>query len=1515
MAGYRPADWHVLDLDKDPTPGDPDRVRSLARQLHDFADDVADALRIVKGMAGDEVALEWAGKSAKVFQDQFSGVPKNLKKLKKSYELCGDALAAYWPKLERAQALADKALAKGREARDDLTSAQSRLASADSWMTRAGKEADKYKDDPTGSKDTEKPDEAKVRAATRDVQHAKSAHAKAQSDVSSAQDALDAAKKMAADARQMRDEAARETKSKIDEASDAGIQNRSWWEEVGDWFEDNWDTIVTVCKVVVAVLGIIAMIIGGPILGAIVLVAALVVLADTLYKYSKGQASLWDVGFAALDCIPGMKGLTTLGGLAKGLKGGLAAVKGMKGGLKGMALAVRGLGKSARGAVAEGAKGAYNRLKSKIKGCGDPVDVATGEMFLAETDVSLPGTLPLEFTRRAASGYRCGWWFGPSWASTLDQRLEIGEEEIIFVTEDGMLLVYRVADSVQTPWLPEAGPRMALVHEGDGTYRVDDPLTGLTRRFARRPDGTAPITGITDRNSNSVSFAYDPFGAPLGIRHSGGYHLAFTTDQGRVTAMSLVGAAEDGSDVVLRRYDYTDGHLTGVVNSSGLALAFGYDERLRITSWTDRNGCRYSYAYDDLDRCVSQGGEAGHVAGTFAYDGTDDEWPDCRVTTYTASGGGISRFVVNDKSQVVAEIDPLGHATRTHYDEHHHLLSRTDAVGNTTRYENNAFGRPTRVVLPDEGVVVIEYDTLQLPVRVVRPDGTVWEHEYDDRGNRVSSTAPDGSRTLFTYDDRGALASVTDPLGATTRVGCNPAGLRTETISALGDRTARTYDPFGRLDSATDPLGNTTRLQWTVEGRLALAVAPDGSQETWTYDGEGNCTSHIGPGAGRTSFEYGPFDLLLAQTGPDGGRYEFAYDASLNVTQVTNPLGLRWSYTYDAAGRLVAETDFDEQRTDYERDEAGRLAARVNPAGQRIAYTYDAMGRLLTKTSGDETTTYAYDAMGRLIHATGPDCDLRLARDLAGRTTGQWVNGRLLESAYDATGRRVRRTTPSGARATYTYDALGRMTCLDTSGHTVEFAHDAAGQEVGRLIDGSLRFTQAWDVNGRPREQLWTVADRQIRNRTYGYGADRHLARIADAVDGLVTMDVDVMGRVQALEDGGQAENYSYDRAGRITFASWPGHPGAEEAQGDRVYSGARLQRAGAVRYVHDAAGRVTERRRTRLSRKPDVWRYTWDAEDRLTSVVTPDGTVWRYLYDPLGRRVAKERQGDDGRTVVERTDFTWDGPTVAEQTTVTPELPHPVTLTWDHAGLRPVAQTERLTDSTTQEEVDRRFFAIVTDLVGTPTELVDPRGTVAWRARRTAWGATAWSRRSQTYTPLRFPGQYQDPETGLHYNYHRHYDPETARYTSSDPLGLAPAPDPYAYVTNPWRQVDPLGLMSCDEETVVLYHGSRNWSGDQFSLGSSHDLQRQYTPDAGVYLTDDFTRAATQYAGPEGVVVRTEVPKSFADSVLREHSGPAGKQPEHFVDTQEGVDILNAGSPRALPQRDAVIQHMMGQF
>jgi RHS repeat-associated protein len=179
-----------------------------------------------------------------------------------------------------------------------------------------------------------------------------------------------------------------------------------------------------------------------------------------------------------------------------------------------------------------------------------------------------------------------------------------------------------------------------------------------------------------------------------------------------------------------------------------------------------------------------------------------------------------------------------------------------------------------------------------------------------------------------------------------------------------------------------------------------------------------------------------------------------------------------------------------------------------------------------------------------------------------------------------------------------------------------------------------------------------------------------------------------------------------------------------------------------------------------------------------------------------LGRRIAKQRLAADGESVLEQVDFTWDGTTLCEQTTTSPSLPNPVTLTRDHQGLHPITQTERITAADApQHEIDSRFFAIVTDLVGTPTELIDEQGEIAWRTRSTLWGTTAWAAGSTAYTPFRFPGQYFDPETGLHYNYFRHYDPEVARYVTSDPLGLSPAPNPAPYVLNPQTLSDHLGL------------------------------------------------------------------------------------------------------------------------
>ncbi|MER6968854.1 putative T7SS-secreted protein, partial [Streptomyces halstedii] len=153
----RPADWHILDLDRDPTPGDPQRVRRLAGSLHDFADDVAHILRDIKGLANEDAVLKWAGKTADSFASEFEDVPGKLKKLKKSYTLAGDALTSYWPDLDDAQEKADKALRDGRKARDELATARQALTGADDWVRTATAKADSYDPDKSRGKDVPPP--------------------------------------------------------------------------------------------------------------------------------------------------------------------------------------------------------------------------------------------------------------------------------------------------------------------------------------------------------------------------------------------------------------------------------------------------------------------------------------------------------------------------------------------------------------------------------------------------------------------------------------------------------------------------------------------------------------------------------------------------------------------------------------------------------------------------------------------------------------------------------------------------------------------------------------------------------------------------------------------------------------------------------------------------------------------------------------------------------------------------------------------------------------------------------------------------------------------------------------------------------------------------------------------------------------------------------------------------------------------------------------------------------------
>ncbi|WP_371774542.1 putative T7SS-secreted protein [Streptomyces sp. NBC_01438] len=1056
----------------------------------------------------------------------------------------------------------------------------------------------------------------------------------------------------------------------------------------------------------------------------------------------------------------------------------------------------------------------------------DPVDLATGRMYLPQTDVTIPGILPLVFTRRTESGLAIGRFLGPSWTSTVDERLQIDAIGVLHVTADGLLIHYP-HPVPGAPTVPESGAsRTLLARDANGDYTLTDPDSGLVLDFdapsGSEPggDGVAWLSEVSERNGHRVTIDRDEDGLPLALAHSAGHQVNLSTTNGLVTALSLAGAGEDGADLPLMSYGYQDGNLTTVTKPSGATTTFVHDDRHRVTAWIDSNNSRYDYAYDDHDRVIAEGGRAGHVHITLTYT-EPDPTTGHRTTTLTTADGHTTHHVFGSGCRPLTVTDPLGRTTRFTYDPRGNLLTRTDPLGRTTAFTYDEDDRLVTVTRPDGTELRVETGPFGLPVERHDADGARWLQEFDERGNRTTCTDPAGHSTRYSYDDSGLLTSVTDALGAITVVRCDEAGRPLEVTDPAGGTTRLERDVLGRLVRITSPVGAVTRLDWHADGKLARRTGPDGATESWTYDGEGNCLTHTDAAGGVSRFEYTHFDLLAARTGPDGARYEFQHDAGLRLIQATDPQGSVWKYEYDRAGRLVSETDFDGRTVTYGLDAAGQLTTRTDHLGGVAAYTYDELGRVIRKEAAGRGIVHAYDRAGRLIQVSSPDSELVRRYDRCGRLRTELVDGRALDHTYDAVGRRVRRTTPTGQVTSYVHDAAGRPTRVASGCHDITFTYDAAGREVERVFKDIFTQTSTWDEVGRLSAQRFTAGSRTLNEYTYAYRADGRLIATSDRTSGTRTFDLDPVGRVTAVHARGWSERYAYDASGNQTSASWPdSHPG-HEATGPRAYTGTTVTRAGDVRFEHDVLGRVTLRQKTRLSRKPDTWRYTWDAEDHLASVVTPDGTRWRYRYDPLGRRTAKQRLGADGETVTEEVRFTWDGLTLCEQTTVSEDLPHPVALTWEHRGLVPFAQTERiLSPDDRQAEIDRRFFAIATDLIGTPTELIDESGDIAWRTRTTLWGTTTWPRSSTGYTPLRFPGQYYDPETGLNYNLFRHYDPETGRYTSQDPLGLSPAPNPVAYVTNPHTICDPVGLAPSD-------YADGPPIGEYTSKGEGQDLKR----------------------------------------------------------------------------------------
>ncbi|MDQ1818149.1 RHS repeat-associated core domain-containing protein, partial [Massilia sp. CCM 9210] len=733
------------------------------------------------------------------------------------------------------------------------------------------------------------------------------------------------------------------------------------------------------------------------------------------------------------------------------------------------------------------------------------------------------------------------------------------------------------------------------------------------------------------------------------------------------------------------------------------------------------------------------------------------------------------------------------------------LASVRNSVGEVTSYlEYSDDGLPTKIRYPSGQVVESEYGPRQRLVSSTIRDASgraeTTRYEYDVAGQLIRMTAPDGSALEYTYDDAHRLTGLRDRAGNSISF----------TLDAMGNAIRQEVkDPSGKLVAqSTRAFDALNRLQ-----REQKSASDPGAR--FEYDAVGNLTASIDQLARVSKGTYDTFNRLIRQTLPAADAagkpalIDYAYTPQDQLASVIDPRRLPTRYVVNGLGQQTDLSSPDTGSTHTQFDGAGNVIATLDGAGRKTAYRYDAAGRV----TGIGTSTFEYGAAGSSAAAR-----ITAMTDETGKTM----------YGYDGMGRLTRKEQTSGPVSrrfvtAYTYgsegSAVGHVTSMTyPSGNRIDVTYDSNGKPSSLSLTrpGAARATILSQITYQPfgavRSWLWgnhsagssNQYERQfdLENRIVSYPLG-HLK----AVGATRTLSYDAAGRIVASTHAGNAtstrldQRYSYDGRDRlIGFTSATASQRFEyDANGNRTkavigansYSNTIDPRSNrltatsgpgpAKRNTYDATGNLIN---------DGTVRYGYGSNARLTSVSGSGSGVVQYRYNGLDQRIIKS--GTAGAS----TYFVYDeaGHMIGEYDTAGTPLQETIYF----EGI-PVAVIKLRTAG-----AGENAYYVYADHLATPRVITRASDNkMVWR-----WdGANPFGEDPPDENPnrlgafaynLRFPGQYYDRETNLHYNYYRDYDPQTGRYVQSDPIGLDGGINTYGYVGgNPLTFIDPFGLDS----------------------------------------------------------------------------------------------------------------------
>ncbi|MDA6607774.1 rhs element protein RhsC, partial [Escherichia coli] len=669
--------------------------------------------------------------------------------------------------------------------------------------------------------------------------------------------------------------------------------------------------------------------------------------------------------------------------------------------------------------------------------------------------------------------------------------------------------------------------------------------------------------------------------------------------------------------------------------------SFTYDDKYRGRMVAHRHTGRpeICYRYDSDGRVTEQLNPAG-LSYTYQYEKdriTITDSLNRREVLHTQGEAGLKRVVKKEHAD--------GSVTQSQFDAVGRLKAQTDAAGRTTEYSPDVVtGLITRITTPDGRASAFYYNHHNQLTSATGPDGLELRREYDESGRLIQETAPDGDITRYRYDNPhsdlpcatedatgsrktmtwsryGQLLTFTDCSGYVTRYDHDRFGQVTAVHREEGLSQYHAYDSRGQLIAVKDTQGHETRYEYNIAGDLTAVIAPDGSRNGTQYDAWGKAVRTTQGGLTRS----------------------MEYDAAGRVIRLTSENGSHTTFRYDVLDRLIQETGFDGRTQRYHHDLTGKLI-RSEDEGLVTHWHYDEADRLTHRTvKGETAERWRYDERGWLTDIShiseGHRVAVHYRYDEKGRLTGerQTVHHPQTEAllwqhetrhAYNAQGlanRCIPDSLPAVEWLTYGSGYLAGMKLGDTP--LVDFTRDRLHRETLRSF-GRYELTTAYTPAGQLQRQHLNSLQ---YDRDYTWNDNGELIRISSPR---------------------QTRSYSYSTTGRLTGVHTTAAnldiriPYATDPAGNRLpdpelhpdstlsmWPDNRIARDAHYLYRYDRHGRLTEKTdlipegviRTDDER---THRYHYDSQHRLvhyTRTQYEEPLVEsRYLYDPLGRRVAK---------------------------------------------------------------------------------------------------------------------------------------------------------------------------------------------------------------------------------------------------------------------------------------------------